>query len=53
VANLLVVPEDMEEDLAYQILTTLFDNKTELVTVHVERLPLSALRVRRARGRAL
>ncbi len=36
VANLLVVPEDMEEDLAYQVLKTLFDNKTELVAVHVE-----------------
>jgi hypothetical protein len=36
VANLLVVPEEMEDDLAYQILKTLFDNKAELETVHVE-----------------
>jgi TRAP transporter TAXI family solute receptor len=36
VANLLLAPEDMENDLAYQVLKTLFDNKTELEAVHVE-----------------
>ncbi|MEK7863573.1 MAG: TAXI family TRAP transporter solute-binding subunit [Chloroflexota bacterium] len=36
VANLLVAHDDMEDDLAYQVLKTLFDNKTELGTVHVE-----------------
>jgi TRAP transporter TAXI family solute receptor len=36
VANLLVAPADMEEDLAYQILKTVFDNRTHLETVHVE-----------------
>lgn len=36
VANLLVAPEDMEDDLVYQVLRTLFDNKPELETVHVE-----------------
>ncbi len=36
VANLLVAHDDMEDDLAYQVLKTLFDNKTELETVHAE-----------------
>ncbi len=36
VANLLVAHDDMEDDLAYQVLKVLFDNKPELVTVHVE-----------------
>ena len=35
-ANLLVVPEDLEEPLAYAILQTLFDNKAELETIHPE-----------------
>lgn len=36
VANLLVAHDDMEDDLAYQVLKVLFDNKPELETVHVE-----------------
>jgi len=36
VANLLVAHDDMEDDLAYQVLKTLFDNKPELEAVHVE-----------------
>lgn len=36
VANLLVAHDDMEDDLAYQVLRVLFDNKPELETVHVE-----------------
>ena len=35
-ANLLVVPEDLEEPLAYAILQTLFDNRAELEAVHPE-----------------
>jgi TRAP transporter TAXI family solute receptor len=36
VANLLLAPEEMENDLAFQVLRTLFDNKAELEAVHVE-----------------
>jgi TRAP transporter TAXI family solute receptor len=36
VANLLVAHDDMEDDLAYQVLKVMFDNKPELETVHVE-----------------
>ncbi len=35
-ANLLLVPEDLDEPLAYAILQTLFDNRTELEAVHPE-----------------
>ena len=35
-ANLLVVPDDLDEPLAYAILQTLFDSRSELEAVHPE-----------------